>query len=560
MNDNLKIAGSTAYNNRRFTLPTTDQPYSSRSTSSALMTSSNTSQTKRYSNLCRYCDKHHWSDECEKYQTISERKQQLRNSCHKCLNVSHRSTDCKRNKFCFHCGVSNVHHRSLCPQKFQLRRSNESIHASEEITKMSNQSVDSDENVLISSGEMILMQTAKTELKNPLNSSSQQTRILLDCGSQRTYITEQLATTLGLERGEETEINLVTFGSEQSKVLKTTSTKLDIKLKNGTVMQIVANIVRSITETIYRKPLKKAPSDEYNYLVNSLDMADSIPTECESSTIELLLGNDYYLDLILSQKIEIQPGFYFLASKLGWILTGRTGVIEDEHDDTNMLVLTYKTNVTETNVFTGVDEILSTKPIIEDFRKKESIGIEDKTEDTADEKAMKTLKQKPRRENGKYQVAWPWKGDTSDFPENRGLLLDRLKSLTNKLNTQPEFMTRCDTIFQDQLNDGVVEEVDRESCDEIKYYNPYHIVIKPLKATANLRVVYDASDKIRKKYKSYNECLYRCHVLICDLCDMILRSMLPKIGSDSVIEKTFLQVELQPPERDVTRKRIQIVV
>ena len=51
-------------------------------------------------------------------------------------------------------------------------------------------------------------------------------------------------------------------------------------------------------------------------------MADTIPTETESSEIELLIGNDYYLDIILSQKIEIQPGLYLLASKLGWIWTG----------------------------------------------------------------------------------------------------------------------------------------------------------------------------------------------------------------------------------------------
>ena len=57
-------------------------------------------------------------------------------------------------------------------------------------------------------------------------------------------------------------------------------------------------------------------------------MADSIPSQTESSTVELLIGSDYYLDIILSQKIEVQPGLYLLASKLGWKLTGRTSEAE----------------------------------------------------------------------------------------------------------------------------------------------------------------------------------------------------------------------------------------
>ena len=37
--------------------------------------------------------------------------------------------------------------------------------------------------------------------------------MLLDSGSQRTYITEELAKSLMLEGGDEQEIHLVTFGS-----------------------------------------------------------------------------------------------------------------------------------------------------------------------------------------------------------------------------------------------------------------------------------------------------------------------------------------------------------
>ena len=52
------------------------------------------------------------------------------------------------------------------------------------------------ESVLISSGETVLMQTAKTDIRNLLTSKAQTVWILLDTGSHRTYITESFAKAL----------------------------------------------------------------------------------------------------------------------------------------------------------------------------------------------------------------------------------------------------------------------------------------------------------------------------------------------------------------------------
>ena len=71
-------------------------------------------------------------------------------------------------------------------------------------------------------------------------------------------------------------------------------------------MNLIANIVPTISGTIQRKSMKLS-SEHLEHLVKSVELADSIPSENESSTTELLIGNDFYLDLILSQKIEIHP-------------------------------------------------------------------------------------------------------------------------------------------------------------------------------------------------------------------------------------------------------------
>ena len=73
--------------------------------------------------------------------------------------------------------------------------------------------------MLISSGEIVLMQTAQAKLTNLNQSKCEQVRILLDSGSQRTYITESLAEQLQLRREKTEHIKVVTFGSETPKTV-----------------------------------------------------------------------------------------------------------------------------------------------------------------------------------------------------------------------------------------------------------------------------------------------------------------------------------------------------
>ena len=55
------------------------------------------------------------------------------------------------------------------------------------------------------------MQTEKSDVQNPVNGPRQNVRILLDSGSQRTYITESLAKRLNLKLGDKDEFIFVIF-------------------------------------------------------------------------------------------------------------------------------------------------------------------------------------------------------------------------------------------------------------------------------------------------------------------------------------------------------------
>lgn len=102
-----------------------------------------------------------------------------------------------------------------------------------------------------------------------------------------------------------------------------------------------------ITGSIQRYPFNPSTLRNIKYLLEESTFADNLPKEIESSQIELLIGNDYYLDITLPHKIEITPGFYMLGSKLGWILTGRTSEAVDNTEEASLLMLTHGTAIKE---------------------------------------------------------------------------------------------------------------------------------------------------------------------------------------------------------------------
>ena len=343
-----------------------------------------------------------------------------------------------------HCGEVNTHHRSLCPKKYTT--SVTTAHLIEEMDELERAGARTKENVLVPSSEMV-MQAANAEIMNLNKCTGNQARILLDSGSQRTYVTETLAEKLQLTRENEEEIKLVTFMSDKPKTVKTTQTKLRIKLNNGQYLDVNANIVPVISGTVQRKTLKLFSSNNLDHLVRSLEKADTISSETELSTVEVLIGSDYYLDIILSKKIEVQPGLYLLTSKLGWILTGWTGEIDSQMNKSNMFILTYGTNATKTSVFTSLDDATLAKPDLKEFWNTESIGVYDNPRTTNEEKVTKNFKETIKFENGRYQVTLPWKDETFDLPLNRELALGRLRSTVSRMKNKPDLMKQSDAIL-----------------------------------------------------------------------------------------------------------------
>ena len=401
-------------------------------------------QKVRKRNVCIYCNGKHWSDECKKYPTVTARKEKIKGHCFICLKPGHHHKDWKTRKVCVHCRQKNKHHQSLCINKFQEKPTETANVVTEPISTIT-------ENTLLASDEQVLMQTATAEVDNLEKSRRQAIRLLLDTGSQRIYITEQLAEKLKNPnpnpnpklpiKGSET-LTVYTFSTSKPRQLQTPVTELRLSMKDGSSLHLRVNVVPKITGTLQRACLD---TKKIEHLLKDISLSDSIPTSKESASIEVLLGNNYYCD-IFSGDIPMKrviPGLNLMASKLGWILTGRVKC-QDAQSTPSVSMLTYTSSPVSayfTAQFNAQKPPIEQKPQLEDFWKLETLGISEPVNVNDDDKALQKFNDTVRFEDGRYQVAWPWKEECPSLPTNYELAMGRLRSLVNRLTRNPEHLT-----------------------------------------------------------------------------------------------------------------------
>ena len=151
------------------------------------------------------------------------------------------------------------------------------------------------EEMMLSSGSQVQMQTATSVVTNSLGSPLVSVRIMLDSGSQRTYVTESLARNLNLHLRAPKKLAVVTFGSERPKYLQYRPSELQLFLKDGKQMTLDVIVLPSIMGRI-----TQTPSDQDDITFTKSEgleskLADVLPTELECYPVELLVGNIFYI-------------------------------------------------------------------------------------------------------------------------------------------------------------------------------------------------------------------------------------------------------------------------
>lgn len=96
-----------------------------------------------------------------------------------------------------------------------------------------------------------------------------------------------------------------------------------------------------------------------------------------------------------------------------------------------------------------------------------------------------------------------------DFlPDNYELSLIRLNSLVRRLRKEPPILKEYNQVFEDQLRERIIERVDdtEEQPPGNTHYLPHQAVIRRDALTTKLRVIFDASAKVKPGCPSLNDC------------------------------------------------------
>ena len=382
-------------------------------------------------------------------------------------------------------------------------------YSSDSVSQGDNSGITSTIQSLLASGERVLLQTATVSLQTSNGRSSIKARVLLDSASQRTCMTSQVAQHLNLAL-EHKEISVSTFGAQRATDIHTHVVCFKAKLKDGTFMMISANVLSHITGSIQRSPLVQKDL-EFLESIPAEKLADCLPDTLENTTIDLLVGSDYFWEIIGNDRVILPSGMFLIPSKFGYIVTGKFP------DDKQCLCNCVHTLMVTAKAGQATYDL-------ENLWCLEAIGINDPMVEETDEEALRKFNETIKFKNSRYQVTWPWRNKDICLSENVDLAMGRLRSLICRLKSDVTLLEKYNCIIQQQLQDGIIEVVDKlVVSDTRKYYLPHHPIITPNKATTKVRIVYDTSAKGKFGERSLNECLYRGPVILPDLCGILLR-------------------------------------
>ena len=518
----------------------------SHSTAAALLT-----RDMRVTPTCCYCRQPHLSHTCKNVDSIEERKQILRDAgrCFVCLRKGHIARQCNSRSRCPHC--SGRHHGSICGGQKPALGDDKPKEAGGSTSTMTNLATGMNpaavpfrtttSTALCTSGsQAILLQTAQATVSNPTAlEKSCHVRIVFDCGSQRSYVTEQVARRLSLATEGEKSLTIMTFGSkrEQTRVCKLV--RLGLATKDGTLKPLRLFTVPMICEPIACQPISICCSD-FDHLTG-IDLADS-SGGYGSLEVDILIGSDQYWGLVTGETRRGNSGPVAIRTTLGWVLSGPAPL--HTHDAPDACLVTHTLRV---DGLSNDSQLLDDR--LKSFWELESLGVTDSDPECS---VYDDFGSTIQLTGGRYEVQLPWKEAHPALPDNYQLCVKRLRGLMKRLKQDPAILHEYDSTIKSQMQQGIVERVEPSDEDpENVHYLPHHAVVRRDKETTKVRIVYDAS--ARSSGPSLNDCLHVGPKLNQKILDILLRFRVHRIAVIADIEKAFLMVSMARRDRDVLR-------
>lgn len=465
---------------------------------------------------CVFCCEPHAPESCGRVlkMDIKTRKQKVKdaNRCYLCLKPSkHFAKECRSGKKCSKC--KGHHHNLLC----------------DPVASDTTNSTTMQSSALCAPNNRVLLMTASVVIKG--SKGDKVARLLIDGGSQRSYIRNQLANSVGVSKIGSENLCLHSFGENSIRVkFDLVQTLLVSRVGDDSVP------VNLLATDKLCAPLETIPSGSWvdELFQHGFILSDKVSDHSCPETIDIIIGSDYIWDILTHNTYTTSSGLVATESKFGWVLQGKVDAYSPQQTMHNSITL-----------FT------SSIPTLWDL---ETVGITN-SEEVGDHPTFKKFeRQIERKKDGRYCVPLMWKENTSSLESNYNSAKQRLDRLENRLQKDSSLKTQYEAVFSDYIAQDIIEEVTINKDDKYKqtFYLPHHAVVKQSSESTKLRPVFDGSAKDPSGI-SLNNQLDPGPSLLPLLVDILIRFRSSEIAFTGDISKAFLQLILDPNDRDFLR-------
>ncbi|XP_063994277.1 uncharacterized protein LOC135171578 [Diachasmimorpha longicaudata] len=373
------------------------------------------------------------------------------------------------------------------------------------------------------------MVTAKLKVMNS-NKSPIDCRALLDTCSTTNFITESLATSLGLpKRHFSASVGALNAITTTTKHIITAT----IRSRINNEERITFLTVPSISTMVPGQPLDR---NKIKIPVN-LKLAD--PNFHQPAPIDMLIGTGTTLSFLGSAKRRIstegQDDLFLLQTALGWVIGGGAptsspplyGSCHLNNTDSLEFDLSKFWEIENTTEKTHFNEVEATC---------EKLFKDSVTRDTT----------------GRYIVALPFNDNISRLGTSRSRAYNRFKSCEKRFFWDADLARQYKAVIQEYIDLGHMTEINTSNLSDHGYYLPHHAVFKRDSLTTKLRVVSDGSATTSTGV-SLNDALYVGPTIQDDIFSLLSRFRLHQFVLTGDIEKMYRPVLVRPEDRKYQR-------
>ncbi|XP_055681872.1 uncharacterized protein LOC129789246 [Lutzomyia longipalpis] len=496
---------------------------------------------------CVMCEGNHTLADCGKFKqaSIYDRQKLASNKmlCFNCLKPNHSQKTCSSKGRCRTC--ASKHHTLLHRDSVQGSNADASPHGTSQHEQAPQPTEGNTRNSGAASGNnpqnalnfnhtqgrgTTLLLTAKVFVLDKMN-QKKLCRVLLDSGSDCTFVSEKCAQILGLPR---TEDRIVVKGAGETNVGWTKGLlRMTLASRhNEQSIQVEAHILPKLTSIL---PPHSIDTSNWPHLEGLLLADDEYDSP---GHIDIILGVDAVMSVQKPDMIKSINGAPAAMNTIfGWVLGGRIS-----QQDSYV--------VTTRHMQSSTDEI------VHKFWKTEEVptqAVLSQEEKFCEQHFVDTHS---RTADGRFSVQLPFKGER----EVPGSSYERARA--RFLRVEKEF--EKDREFQEQYINFMLEylamghmvpvpqhEIYKEPGQQ--YVIPHQAVLRPSSTTTKLRVVFDASSLTYPDRVSLNDKLAVGSTGQDDIWSILARFRTYEVAFTSDIEKMYRQILVDKQDQDFQR-------